>query len=218
MKKLIVLMSLLLVMIACGKKEPVKEVVKEEVPVVEIVQENLPEWAVGAKRTGNLLEKLTPEKWAAMTDEYGSTHTFTEPYVKEGKVEGSFTIAKKTAEDMWPYVEFVANINNKLTGAKGVKITYKCDKALTVKYPQSDFVEDESYAMYQFTLPVATELTTVFIKTEEFTQPDWTEEANKKPLNLDNVEALYLVPEISYDLGETSNMSVTELEIIGMEL
>lgn len=168
-----------------------------------------------SKKEAKLGENLVETgAWRPAADSFGSIFEVAEEVVVDGEIHIGFTIAKKTEPDMWPYVELICETGAPLTGAQGLEITYKTDKELKIKLSQSDFGPDgnSTYAHYQIKVDPAGEWTTVTVNFEDFQQPSWApEEATKIALNLDNVNDIYLVPGVDYDLGDSAVLGVKSL-------
>lgn len=152
--------------------------------------------------------------WRPAADSYGSSYEVDENIVVNDEIEIRFTIAKKTEPDMWPYVELICETGAPLTGAQGLEITYWSEKELKIKLSQSDFGPngDNTYAHYQIKVESAAEWTTATVYFNDFKQPDWApEESTKIALNLDNVNDIYLVPGLDYEIGDSSTFGIKSL-------
>lgn len=195
---------LILSAVACQSKK--SETDKSPETVSEVKQEGM----MGR----NLLE--FPQIWEAAADEYGSTFTEGEPFINDERLEVSFTIAKKEG-DYYPYVELKSFPEVNYSEVNHISISYACAHGLTIKLNQSDFSAggDESYAHYQYTLPATDgEPHTAVIALSDFTQPDWAPEASRAiALNLENILAIYFVPNIDYDKGESTTLTLYSVEL-----
>lgn len=147
-----------------------------------------------------------PDIWSASVDTYGSSFQGTDPLVKDGKVDITFTIAKMESADAWPYAELICKPGVSLASLKAVTIRYQSEVKLAIKLSQKDFgfEGDQSYAHYQHELEASDEVVTRTLKVADFAQPSWaTEESRRIPLKLANVDAIYVVPLLDYAQGET---------------
>lgn len=155
--------------------------------------------------------------WEPATDSVGSSFKATDPLVKDGKIDITFTIAKKNGDE-WPYVELKCLPVMDFAKVNALRITYECDVELTAKLSQKDFGEqgDNTFAHYQYTMyPSEGEVLTEEIAFADFEQPSWASEVSREiPLKLENVSAVYLVPKLSYSEGETGRLVIHSLELI----
>ncbi len=192
---LFLLTALFLLLVSCGQKS------KNGEAVTETQAENM--------MTKNLLQY--PQIWEAVADEFGSSFAEGDPFINDERLEVDFTITKKEG-DYYPYVELKCFPEVNYSAVNRITIRYECAHELVVKLNQSDFSAggDESYAHYQFTLPAAAgEANSATIELNDFVQPDWATEASRAvALNKENVEAIYFVPALDYDLGESTKLKI----------
>jgi len=157
-----------------------------------------------------------PGIWEAATDEFGSSFKVTDPIVNNEMIDVEFTIARKI-DERWPFVELKCLPNIDYTTISALNITYECKKGVTVKLNQKDFSDggDKSYAHYQFELePTSDKPITRTILFKDFTQPSWASDESKEiALDLNNVTAIYLVPNIDYEIGETERLIIHFAEL-----
>jgi hypothetical protein len=160
---------------------------------------------------------FTAQAWYPAVDSYGSTYRTDGELVSDGVATVSFTIAQMDGTEEWtPWVELVCELGYTLEDYSGLEITYKNDTDLLVKLSQSDFGADgnETYSHYEYRLPSANEWQTHRIQFSTFLQPDWTPEISRIiPLYLENVNAVYLVPDLDPIAGESSTLQVRHLEL-----
>lgn len=159
----------------------------------------------------NLL--YTAKNWKADTDALGSSYTPKDIAIADSAIEVEFTLKKK-GENEIVFIELICSLKESLKEYSGMSIRYKCDSNLVVKLSQSDFGKDgdQSYAHYQFVVPASDVYTTKTLKFSDFTQPGWTPEASQGfPMKLENVDAIYLTPNVHEDFGGSSALGVMEL-------
>lgn len=153
--------------------------------------------------------------WFPTTDSYGSSFECAEEVIVDGEINVDFVIKQKTGDE-WPYIELICQAGKPLSGIETITLDYKCDKPLKIKLSQSDFgsAGDNSYAHYFIEVPPAAEWTQVTVNIVDFAQPSWAQPTSKEiPLNLDNVNDIYLVPAASYQVGESASLSVRSMII-----
>ncbi len=172
----------------------------------------------GAGKKDVSLEKnlLYTSEWKAVTDLLGSSYSPGKIAIADSLLQVDFTLKKKEAGEI-VFIELVCSLNGNLGTSKGIGITYKCDKPLIIKLSQSDFGKDgdESYAHYQYIVPASETLTTLSLTFESFTQPDWTPEASKgKAMKLENVNAIYLTPNVDPTTGGDATLGVKGLYLL----
>jgi hypothetical protein len=165
--------------------------------------------------SGNLF--LKADLWSVAVDPFGSEYEYTEPLIRDGVATVEFTIAKKTEYDQWyPFVELICDLGEPFTGFSSLQITYQCESDLLVKLSQSDFGEEgnETYSHYQYRLPATSKWKTSRLDFSLFDQPGWTPDISKDiPLNTDNINAVYLVPDLDPAIGESATLKVRNLEL-----
>ncbi len=160
---------------------------------------------------------FTASDWYPAVDSFGSEYRIDGELITDGIATVSFTIAQRSESDDWiPWVELICDLGYTLENYSELEIAYKNDTDLLIKLSQSDFGEDgnQTYSHYEFLLPPAGDWNTHRVKFETFTQPDWTPGISKEiPLKLENVDAIYLVPDLDPAIGESSELSVRHLEL-----
>lgn len=68
--------------------------------------------------------------------------------------------------------------------------------------------------IYQYRLLATEEWEMMSVSFSSFTQPEWTPEISSEiPLILENVDAVYLVPDLDYNIGESTNLKINSLEL-----
>ncbi len=162
------------------------------------------------QKTENLLYTAS---WKAVTDKLGSAFKPEKIAVVDSLMEVNFTL-KQQKETEIVFIELVCGLGHNLSKHSGLKINYKCETPLVVKLSQSDFGKDgdKSYAHYQFIVPASEKITTTELSFADFTQPIWTPEASKgKAMKLENIDAIYLVPNIDAATGGKSLLGVKAL-------
>lgn len=206
MKKILLALLSLLFIMGCTTTENAVETdsdTSEEVPVTVPVSELM---------GSNLIE--TAAAWRPEADSYGSSFVVDPAIVVDGEINVDFTIAQKVGEE-WPYIELICETGaENLGGVETITITYKCGKYLKVKLSQSDFGSegDNSYAHYYFELPASSEWTTETMRIEEFYQPGWAPASSTEiPLILENIQNIYLVPDLNYNIGDSTVLSVKSM-------
>lgn len=156
-------------------------------------------------------------QWTANTDTIGSSFKSTDPLIKNNQIEVEFTLAKKEEDKGWPYAELICATGAPLTSVKIVEITYQSESDVSVKFSQSDFggKGDNSYAHYQHVIPATEKWSVMQLKVTDFKQPSWAPEASQAvKLNLDNVENVYLAPNLNFQTGETKTLKVKSLRLL----
>lgn len=154
--------------------------------------------------------------WEVAVDTFGSTFTTADPFINDERLKVDFTIATKEG-DYFPYVEVKCFPDIDYQTLDKINISYICEHDVIIKLNQSDFSAggDNSYAHYQFVLPKTDNqpnIATIYI--DEFTQPQWAEESSRKiALNKENIEAIYLVPAIDYNKGESTTFTLLSLNL-----
>jgi len=158
-----------------------------------------------------------PQLWSASTDTFGSRFLIQDNLVSDEIVSVEFSIVQKLHSHSWyPYVELICKLPYVLSDSNTITISYKCSRGLIVKLSQSDFGENgiASYAHYQFSLPPSIEFTQASLYPQQFQQPVWADSISKKiALNLSNVDAIYLVPDLNYETGDHATLIVSKLII-----
>lgn len=204
MKKILILSSILLALGACTSAEK---------KVEEVVQ-NVVERDDTVFTDGNLVF-AEGVNWYAATDDFGSSHNSDGESIdtSSGEIVVEFDMYKKQEGMNWPFVELVSETGRELSGAETITIEYKSTHELKIKLSQSDFGPegDGSYAHYETKIPMASEWTKITVVLDEFNQPSWA--PNLGPLNLDNVQDIYLVPNIDAMVGGKAILEVRLLEI-----
>ncbi|MCE0557279.1 carbohydrate binding domain-containing protein [Motilimonas sp. E26] len=160
---------------------------------------------------------LHTAKWNAATDSFGSSFNASEPLVQNEQIQVQFTLAKKQEGKGWPFVELVCATATPLTGVDRVEITYRAESDVAVKFSQSDFGAkgDGSYAHYQTVIPASTDWVTTQLHASDFKQPSWAPESAKDiPLNLSNVQDIYLSPKLNFTTGETKTLWIKSLKVL----
>ena len=148
--------------------------------------------------------------WKAVTDELGSFYSPKNIGIVDGEMEVDFTLKKKEEGEI-VFIELVCELGHNLSDQSGLSIDYKCETPLVIKLSQSDFAKhgNESYAHYQYVVPASDTITTAHLKFSEFTQPGWTPDYAKDiPMNLENVDAIYLTPQVDDATGGSSRLGV----------
>lgn len=205
MKKILILSSILLALGACTSAEK---------KVEEEVVQNVVEREDTVFTDGNLVF-AEGVNWYAATDDFGSSHNSDGESIdtSSGEIVVEFDMYKKQEGMNWPFVELVSETGRELSGAETITIEYKSTHELKIKLSQSDFGPegDGSYAHYETKIPMASEWSKVTVVLEEFNQPSWA--PNLGPLNLDNVQDIYLVPNIDAMVGGKAILEVRLLEI-----
>lgn len=174
------------------------------------------------KHSVTTIENLAkqPTYWKASTDSFGSLVSyFNLPQnSSDSVIDVGFVMTSKNSPDEFPYVELICSPKNDFTDIFFVEIEYKCSHELLVKLSQSDFGENglATYAHYQSVLPVSDKLNKVKIALTDFTQPQWADSVSLSvQLDMKNVNAIYLAPNMNYEKGDTANLSIYSLKMIG---
>lgn len=156
--------------------------------------------------------------WYPAVDPFGSDYSIDGDLITDGVISVGFTIAQRPETESWtPWVELVCDPGFTLEDYYGLKITYRNDTDLLVKLSQSDFGPDgnETYAHYQYSLPISKVWNTQTIEFNAFQQPAWTpDHSTDIPLTLLHVDAIYLVPDLDYITGESTVLHVKYLELL----
>ncbi len=155
--------------------------------------------------------------WYPAADHYGSAIDTGDAFFSQGIVAVDFTLASKKVDDAWPYIELVCETGQPLTGTDSIIVSYKCDTTMSLKLYQTDLGSEgnESYALYHTSLPSSKEWTTQTVAVADFVQPSWADEESRAiELNLDNVERIYLVPNLNAEVGGESRIEVKYLSLI----
>ncbi len=155
--------------------------------------------------------------WYPAADHYGSAIDTGDAFFSQGIVSVDFTLATKKVDDAWPYIELVCETGQPLTGTDSIIVSYKCDTTMSLKLYQTDLGSEgnESYALYHIELPSSEDWTTQTVGIVDFVQPEWADaESRAIDLNLDNVERIYLVPNLSAETGGESSIKVKYLSLI----
>ena len=164
----------------------------------------------------NLL--FTPNQWYATTDNYGSDLDTTDALIVDDTLAVKFSLTAKKPNTDWPYVEAVYESKSPLSGTDSIKVTYKCDSNLVIKFNQTELGEDGlgSYAFYETTLPKSpSKWTTKSVALSSFKQPDWADSKDKEiKLNLDHSSRIYFVPNICDQTGGVASVSLKEIILI----
>lgn len=160
----------------------------------------------------------TANNWYPAVDPFGSEYSLDGDLITDGVVSVGFTIAQRPETETWtPWVELVCDPGFTLEDYSGLTITYRNDTDLLVKLSQSDFGPDgnETYAHYQYRLPASTDWNTQTIEFNAFQQPAWTpDQSTDIPLTLLHVDAIYLVPDLDYNTGESTVLHIKYLELL----
>ncbi|ERP32104.1 hypothetical protein [Chitinivibrio alkaliphilus] len=200
----------ILLLFACGEQTP-PEIEIDETPSTEAAEESEAQHSFDPGY--NLL--TSGATWYATSDTLGSIVDTGDALLSEDGATVHFTMTEKTGEE-WPYVELIATTEADFIERETVQIAYQCDAPLILKLAQSDFSYegDATYAHYEYVLPPSGEITTATVAIADFEQPDWApEESLETPLLLENVSALYLVPQLNPEVGGESSLSVEYLRI-----
>lgn len=164
----------------------------------------------------NLVENVS--SWYPTCDNFGSVvDTSTGFFDKSGNVQTTFTVAKMKTENEWPYIELICNTPTALTGTDSIYVKYTCDAPLTIKLYQTDLGTEgnQSYALYEVTLPKSLKFVERTIAIKSFAQPYWADAESKAiALNLDNSSAVYFVPDLSVETGGTATVTINSLKLI----
>ncbi len=195
MKKILVILSTLAFLTSCLTTSKDISVAPAPVEMEELFE------------TGN---------WFATADEFGSTFTTSDPIISNDEINVDFDLIQKSAPEEWPYIELICESGKQLTGVEAITIEYRCDKDLKIKLSQSDFGSegDSSYAHYFTTVPASSEWSTATVNIADFAQPGWApSSATEVALNLNKIQDIYLVPNASYEVGESASLSVRSLVI-----
>jgi len=156
---------------------------------------------------------LYTANWKAVTDLLGSSYSPEKVSVVDSLMEVNFTLKKKEEGEI-VFIELVCGLNSNLSTEAGVVLSYKCETPLVVKLSQSDFGADgdESYAHYQYVVPASESISTVKLNFSDFTQPQWTPDGSKGiAMKLENVNAIYLTPDVDVATGGSSLLGVKGL-------
>ncbi len=163
----------------------------------------------------NLLQY--PELWRTATDTFGSKKDEGPGLITNGIAAVKFTIATQNSNQAFnPWVELICEIAGTLHGAKEIVISYKCDTDLLLKLSQKDFGEqgNQTWAHFQYRFKPSEVWKYETIDFSGFRQPDWTpEKAKKIPMKLENVDAIYLVPNLNPAIGQSATLQVKLLTI-----
>lgn len=158
------------------------------------------------------------DKWFTAVDPFGSSSEIDGSLIKSGVASVRFTIAHRTESETWsPWVELVCDPGHTFENYTGLTITYRNETPLLVKLSQSDFGSNgnETYSHYQYALPPSEVWNEATIYFTDFTQPDWTPENSKSiPMILENINAVYLVPDLDPSKGESSLLEVRYLKLL----
>ena len=165
------------------------------------------------KTTGNLL--ATARGWSASTDRFGSGYTTGDRLISCGAATVTFNQAAITDRGT-PYIELICSLNDNIVNYTGGSITYKCESDLLIKLSQSDFgpAGNKTYSHYQLRVPKSNEWTTIDFEFDEFSQPDWAPEVSRSiPIVKENVDAIYLVPDLDYTIEQSATLQVKDLRL-----
>ena len=153
--------------------------------------------------------------WRTGVDSYGSKAVYDGELVKNNISAVEFTICRRSDEaPTTPWVELICDIKNTLQGASAIVLEYKCESDLLIKLSQKDFGAEgnATYAHYQFRLPSTDKWLRKEFDFSGFKQPEWApEHALGIPMKIENVDAIYLVPDLDYNVGETAELKVRKL-------
>lgn len=156
--------------------------------------------------------------WYPAVDPFGSKYSIDGDLITDGVVSVGFTIAQRPDPESWiPWVELVCDPGFTLEDYSGLTITYRNNTDLLVKLSQSDFGPDgnATYAHYQYSLPASKDWNTQTIEFNAFQQPAWTpDHSSDIPLTLLHVDAIYLVPDLDYNTGESTVLHIKYLELL----
>lgn len=166
---------------------------------------------MSCKVENNLLHSA--KNWKAVTDTLGSTFSPKEIEIKNDAISVDFTLKKKEGDEI-VFIELVCALNFNLKEYSTMKITYTCDTPLLIKLSQKDFGGDgnKTYSHYQYRVPAAADYSEIELNFSDFEQPNWTPEKSKSiPLKLENVNDIYLTPDVSSEAGGKSKLSVKSI-------
>ena len=154
--------------------------------------------------------------WEAAADTYGSTFSEGDPFINDERLKVDFTIVKKEGE-YYPFVELKCFPEIDYSELNKISISYECDHGLIIKLNQSDFSADgdQTYAHYQHAIPATDgEPHTITISVDDFVQPDWAPESSRTiALKREHVQAIYLVPAVDYEKGESTTLEIYSLSL-----
>lgn len=153
--------------------------------------------------------------WSYATDPHGSTAHF--HGLKNNAIAVEFTRVPRVDKQNNSWVELIYTLpNGNLSATKVIKIQYQSDQPLVVKLSQSDYGKegDKSYAHYQAVLPKAQQWHTHTITLDQFERPLWTPSSSlDKGLKLENISAIYLVPDLTDEQGGKASLAVKSIKL-----
>ena len=158
-------------------------------------------------------------QWRPSVDSHGSTFDTGTVFISDEAVKVVFTITQRTG-NFWPYVELICALGRRLTEVNGMEVSYRTDRPLKVKLSQSDFGPDGigTYAHYEYTIPAVEDWETVRLRVDHFEQPSWADEQSRAiPLNMNNVQDIYFVPDLDYTTGDTGTLEIRSFILYGYE-
>jgi hypothetical protein len=163
--------------------------------------------------TGNLLAMA--RGWSASTDRFGSSYTTGESLIENGIASATFN-QTSISDRGTPWVEMICRLNGNIGNYSRGSITYKCGTDLLIKLSQSDFGPDgnKTYSHYQLRVPASSDWTTIDFDLNDFAQPEWAPEISRTiPLKKENIDAIYLVPDLDYQKEESTTLQVRDMRL-----
>jgi hypothetical protein len=157
------------------------------------------------------------QHWHYAVDPHGSAAFPAIPLVKDGIARIRFVRVPRVdvANNSW--VELIYTLpNGNITAYEGIVIRYQSSSQLVVKLSQADYGAegDKTYAHYQITLPAAASWHTEKVAFADFSRPDWTPASSvDKGIIKQNVNAIYLVPDLTDAQGGEAEIAIKALEL-----
>lgn len=213
MKKIFVLLTTLalLTLTACISKDAKGKLEETTTPPSTVVVPETPA-APTIPTSGNLITLFDSSKWSSASD----ANTTISTSLANNEMTATYT--SKSASE---YSQANVEIGKALTGITAVKISYKSNHAINLKFKQSNFNANTGYQYYQVTLPASPNFVEVTKNVSEFNFPQWKiDEADfiaaNFPLDLGQVTSIDLSPELPKD-GNTYTFTVNNLELINFK-
>lgn len=158
--------------------------------------------------TGDL---LTIAQWETNIDPFGSSYYADNGFLNNNHLKITLNQAGRTSYDNWPYAELVCSLPSAPEGLKSMTLTYRSTQPLDIKLMQEDFgfEGNKTYTFYTAKLMASPSFRTTTIDINQFTLPSWAPRKSKKiALNLQNVSAINIEPNIQNDRGAKTDIEI----------
>jgi len=162
-----------------------------------------------------------PELWSYGIDPHGTRAEYGDSLIQGGVAQIAFDRVPRPGPESNSWVELIYYApEGHLHGVEELQLTYQSSEPLLVKFSQSDYGEegDNSFAHYQARIPATDGWHTARLLPEDFGRPDWTPaDSLDVGLRLENVNAIYMAPDLSDETGGYAELKVKAVELMAAE-